>query len=206
MPETPSPAVPAGNEASLLVAMGAIERRVVEGLLERRPTSQDMMRDLFNRRTLGERVSDALAAFGGSWTFVIAFLVVLTGWMLLNTWLFRTRGQAFDPYPYILLNLVLSTLAALQAPVILMSQNRSAERDRRQAQHDYEVNLRAELEVRMLHEKLDALRETQWGELVQQQRQQIEILERLVRERDGSAAPPPTPRGRSDLEEVQGPE
>ena len=192
MPETPSPTVPAGNEASLLVAMGAIERRVVEGLLQRRPTTQDTTSDVFDRRTFGERVSDRLAAFGGSWTFVIAFGLLLAAWMLINTWLLRARGRAFDPYPFILLNLVLSTIAAMQAPVILMSQNRSAERDRRQARHDYEVNLRAELEVRMLHEKLDTLLETQWGDLVQQQRRQLELLEQLLRGRDGGAPPSTT--------------
>jgi uncharacterized membrane protein len=190
MPETPTPTLPGGNEASLLVAMGALERRVVEGLLQRRPTAEDSLRQVFDRRTFGERVSDGLAAFGGSWTFVIAFVALLAAWMLVNTWLLHARGRAFDPYPFILLNLVLSTVAALQAPVILMSQNRSAARDRRQAQHDYEVNLRAELEVRMLHEKLDELREAQWGELVRQQREQLALLERLLG-RDG-AAPPST--------------
>ena len=106
-------------------------------------------------RTRGERIADRVASFGGSWTFIILFLVVLIAWMLLNTFILLER--AFDPYPYILLNLVLSCLASLQAPVILMSQNRQAKRDRERAEEDYEVNLKAELEIKALHEKIERL-------------------------------------------------
>jgi CRP/FNR family cyclic AMP-dependent transcriptional regulator len=104
------------------------------------------------RLTLGNRIADRVAAFGGSWTFIIAFGVVLCAWMALNVYL---ATHAFDPYPFILLNLVLSTLAALQAPVIMMSQNRQAAKDRLKADLDYEVNLKAELEVAQLHNKLE---------------------------------------------------
>jgi len=106
-------------------------------------------------RTRGERLADQVAAFGGSWTFIGLFGVVLVAWMALNTWMLAER--AFDPYPYILLNLMLSCLASLQAPVILMSQNRQAARDRQRAEEDYEINLKAELEIKALHEKIDRL-------------------------------------------------
>ena len=107
--------------------------------------------------TFGERLADRTAAVGGSWGFIIAFGVVLFGWMLLNSELLGQVGKAFDPYPYIFLNLMLSTLAAIQAPIILMSQNRQAQKDRVAASHDFEVNLRAELEIMHLHRKIDSL-------------------------------------------------
>lgn len=105
--------------------------------------------------TAGERIADKVASFGGSWTFIILFCGVILAWIALNTWVLFTR--AFDPYPYILLNLFLSCVAALQAPVILMSQNREAARDRQRAEEDYEVNLKAELEIKALHEKIELL-------------------------------------------------
>lgn len=103
--------------------------------------------------SLGDRIADKIALFGGSWTFIITFFVVLMSWIGLNTVLLLNKK--FDAYPFILLNLVLSCLAAIQAPIILMSQNRQSDRDRKQAWHDYEVNLKAEMEVRHLHEKVD---------------------------------------------------
>jgi uncharacterized membrane protein len=131
-------------------------------------------------RTFGERVADAVAAFGGSWTFIFLFAFVIGGWVILNSYILYRAGETFDPYPYILLNLFLSMLAAVQAPVILMSQNRQAAKDRLTAEHDYEVNLKAELEVRLLHEKLDELREQKWIELVEMQQRQLRMLERLL--------------------------
>jgi uncharacterized membrane protein len=130
--------------------------------------------------TVGQRVADRVAQFGGSWPFIGAFGVVLVWWMVLNSVVLANRP--FDPYPYILLNLVLSTLAALQAPVIMMSQNRQAEKDRLQAQQDYEINLMAEFEIRDLHDKLDALRYKQWHELWHMQQRQLELLEHLHKE------------------------
>ncbi|HET8948543.1 MAG TPA: DUF1003 domain-containing protein [Candidatus Polarisedimenticolia bacterium] len=106
-------------------------------------------------RAFGERVADKVASFGGSWTFIIIFCATLLAWIGLNSWILVER--AYDPYPYILLNLLLSCLASLQAPVILMSQNRQAARDRQRAEEDYEVNLKAELEIKALHEKIDQL-------------------------------------------------
>jgi len=122
-----------------------------------------------------ERLADKVAAVGGSWGFIFAFAAVLFGWMGLNL-LLMTQKAAFDPYPFIFLNLILSMLAAVQAPVILMSQNRQASRDRQAAEHDYIVNLRAELEIMRLHDKLDAVREQ---ELMEMSRCNNEILELL---------------------------
>jgi uncharacterized membrane protein len=142
--------------------------------------SHNTDREFREARTYGERLSDRMAALGGSWGFIIAFLLLLAAWVVLNTAILGPRREAFDPYPYILLNLFLSTLAALQAPVILMSQNRQASRDRLEAKHDYEVNLKAELEVRLLHDKIDLLRDKQFSELVQMEQDQLQKLERLL--------------------------
>ena len=128
----------------------------------------------------GQKAADAVAAFGGSWTFVGLFAAVMLVWVGLNAWLLAQRGSTFDPYPFILLNLFLSMLAAIQAPVILMSQNRQAQKDRYSAEHDYEVNLKAELEIMLLHDKLDALRETQWAALVETQKEQLAALATLL--------------------------
>ena len=107
-----------------------------------------------------------MAKFGGSWAFIMLFAAVLVCWVVLNSYILINYNKAFDPYPYILLNLFLSMLASIQAPVILMSQNRQGEKDRLNAEHDYEVNLKAELEIMLLHEKVDLLREGQWSELL----------------------------------------
>jgi uncharacterized membrane protein len=171
------------------------ERRVIQAVLKRVTLSHGTDGEFQEARTYGERLSDRIAALGGSWGFIITFLIVLAAWVVLNTALLGPRREAFDPYPYILLNLFLSMLAALQAPVILMSQNRQAARDRLQAQHDYEVNLKAELEVRLLHEKIDLFRDTQFAELVRMQQDQIQKLERLLA---ASLAEPP-----SDLRETR---
>jgi uncharacterized membrane protein len=130
--------------------------------------------------TPGQRAADAVAKFGGSWTFITLFGVVLVAWVILNSVILSRYSQAFDPYPYILLNLFLSMLASIQAPIILMSQNRQAEKDRINAEHDYEVNLKAELEIMLLHEKVDLLREGQWGELLAIQKEQIRLLTHLI--------------------------
>lgn len=156
------------------------EKRVVEALVRRGQISRNVRRDIHDRRTFGEKVADAVAAFGGSWTFIIIFGAVLIGWVILNSFILFNKG--FDPYPYILLNLFLSMLAAIQAPIIMMSQNRQEAKDRQTAENDYEINLKAELEVRSIHEKLDELREIRWAELVEMQQQQIRLLEKLLRE------------------------
>lgn len=129
--------------------------------------------------TRGMRAADAVAKFGGSWTFVGLFAAVMFGWVVVNGYLLAHRGSTFDPYPYILLNLFLSMLAAIQAPIILMSQNRQSQKDRITAEHDYEVNLKAELEIMLLHEKIDALRLHQWDELLALQKDQLALLTAL---------------------------
>ena len=137
-------------------ALSPAERRVLERI-HKRETTQDIGVVHNDKATFGERLSDHVAAVGGSWGFIIAFAVVLFGWMFLNSQILNRMGMAFDPYPFIFLNLLLSTLAAVQAPIIMMSQNRQADKDRAAASHDYEVNLRAELEILRLHEKVNHL-------------------------------------------------
>ncbi|MFZ0052239.1 MAG: DUF1003 domain-containing protein [Desulfobaccales bacterium] len=127
--------------------------------------------------TIGERMSDRLADFGGSWTFITLFAIVCVAWMAINTAVLM--ATAFDPYPYILLNLVLSCLAAIQAPVILMSQNRQEAKDRLRSEHDYEINLKAEIEIRKLHEKMDHLLMHQWQRLLDIQQLQVNQMEEI---------------------------
>ena len=131
------------------------ETNVLRKIQMRMPIAQDAADVADKEATFADRLADRVAAVGGSWRFIIAFAFVLFGWMLLNSDILSHWGVAFDPYPYIFLNLMLSTLAAIQAPVIMMSQNRQAAKDRFAARLDYEVNLRAELEILRLHEKLD---------------------------------------------------
>ena len=159
-----------------------VERRVVQHLGERRHISRDTNLEFEQKLTLGQRLADRVAAFGGSWTFIIIFAAILLSWVLLNTLILARYSAPFDPYPYILLNLFLSMLAAVQAPVILMSQNRQGVKDRLDAAHDYEVNLKAELEILSLHEKLDELREMKWSELITMQQEQLRLLTQLMKE------------------------
>ena len=121
-----------------------------------------------------------MAKFGGSWAFITLFGITLVCWVILNSLILVNYNKAFDPYPYILLNLFLSMLASIQAPIILMSQNRQSEKDRLNAEHDYEVNLKAELEIMLLHEKVDLLREGQWSELIAIQKEQLRLLGNLI--------------------------
>jgi uncharacterized membrane protein len=133
--------------------LGEIEKRVLAKAHERKIISTDINAALQAETSTGERLADSIARVGGSWSFIVAFLLFLVFWCIVNTVVLFTR--AFDPYPFIFLNLVLSMLAAIQAPIIMMSQNRQAERDRFEAAKDYEVNLKAELEVLSLHQKID---------------------------------------------------
>lgn len=159
------------------------ERRVLERLRERSHVSRNTHEEFEAELTLGERLADRIAVFGGSWTFILIFLGILLFWIVLNTAVLARLGTPFDPYPYVFLNLILSMLAALQAPVIMMSQNRYAAKDRRAAAHDYEVNLKSELEILALHRKIDTLREQQWLELVGMQEEQIRLLTLLAEAR-----------------------
>lgn len=140
---------------------GPLESRVLQSTLERTTITRDTNKAIAFHSTYGDRLADSIARIGGSWTFILGFLAFLVVWTVGNVWLL-TR-DAFDPYPFIFLNLVLSMLAAIQAPVIMMSQNRQTERDRIDAAHDYEVNLKAEIEIMALHEKLDEIRH---GEII----------------------------------------
>ncbi len=140
------------------------EKAVIERAVKRLAVSRNVNPEIQQSKTFGQRLADEVARVGGSWGFIIGFGVFIAVWMLVNTWLVIVR--AFDPYPFIFLNLMLSLLAAVQAPVILMSQNRAALRDRLVAAHDYEVNLKAEIEIAALHEKLDQIRSQELARLI----------------------------------------
>ncbi len=140
------------------------EKRVIEKAVKRLAVSRNINLQMEEELTFGQRLADQVAAVGGSWAFIIGFGLVILGWVAINSVVLMSN--AFDPYPYILLNLMLSMLASIQAPVILMSQNRSALHDRLMATHDYEVNLKAEIEIAALHEKLDAIRTTELATLI----------------------------------------
>jgi uncharacterized membrane protein len=156
-----------------------LEREVVDSLARHDTLSSNVEEEFQQQLTLGQRTADRVAGFGGSWPFIILFGVIIIVWMAVNS-LILVRG-AFDPYPYILLNLVLSCLAALQAPVIMMSQNRQEARDRLHAESDYQVNLKAELEIRQIHEKLDFMLQRQWERLMEIQQIQIELMHEMTR-------------------------
>ncbi len=159
--------------------LSELEKEVVESLAREETISRDVETTWDHRRTPGERVADTVADFGGSWTFIGIFFAVLVVWMGFNVWV--AARQVFDPYPFILLNLVLSCLAAIQAPIIMMSQNRQEAKDRLRSENDFRVNLKAELEIRHLHEKIDHLLNRQWERLAEIQQIQLEILQDLGR-------------------------
>lgn len=166
---------------SLLVAekgeLTALENEVLENLKQHEILSRDPDEDLQSGLTLGQRLADHIASFGGSWRFISLFALIMFVWISINTIVLVARP--FDPYPFILLNLFLSCLAAIQAPVIMMSQNRQESRDRMHAKLDYQVNLKAELEIRHLHQKLDHLLTHQWERLVEIQEIQMELINEL---------------------------
>jgi uncharacterized membrane protein len=155
-------------------ALTPIQRSVIDLIATEAPTGANPAFRLDDRR-FGDRLADKVAAIGGSWGFIIGFGIVLFAWMFLNSVL-KPLGMAFDAYPFIFLNLMLSTLAAIQAPVIMMSQNRQGIKDREAAEHDYVVNLRAELEIMHLHDKLDALRGSELEQLIRCQNETLELL------------------------------
>jgi uncharacterized membrane protein len=157
--------------------LGDLERAIFASLIHRKPVTKNVNDVHASELTFGERVADRVASFGGSWTFIFLFLGIMVVWMTWNV-LSRTVDR-FDPYPFILLNLALSCLAALQAPVIMMSQNRAADKDRANAQADYEINLKAEMEVMALHAKIDELRAQQVNELLELHKRQLTLIEQL---------------------------
>jgi uncharacterized membrane protein len=152
---------------------------VAESIAAQDTVTEDVDHDFDVRRTLAERVSDHLAAFGGSWTFILWFIAALALWIAFNQAV--PAQDQFDPYPYILLNLILSCVAALQAPIIMMSQKRQEAKDRMRSQNDYQVNLKAELEIRHLHEKIDHLLSRQWQRLAEIQQMQLEAMQDMAR-------------------------
>ena len=154
-----------------------INQEMLEQLKNKQIISQNLNTTINQKATFGQKSADAIAKFGGSWPFIFLFVVILGSWILLNTLHFF--GLSFDRYPFILLNLVLSCLAAIQAPIIMMSQNRQATRDRIAADHDYQTNLKAELEISLLHEKIDYLMSQQWQQMLELQQLQIELLTQL---------------------------
>lgn len=141
-------------------------KKEIESILE--------LEETVDNRNLGQRVADKVAAFGGSWTFIISFFIFLLLWIFTNVYFLTNKG--FDPYPFILLNLILSCIAALQAPIIMMSQNRQEEKDRERAKKDFQINLKAEKEIRILQDKLDHILKHQHEEMLQIQKQQLELL------------------------------
>lgn len=155
-------------------------KKVARHITERKHISRNTVKEFDATTTFGQRAADAVARFGGSWSFIMLFAATLIFWVVLNSYILVNYDKTFDPYPYILLNLFLSMLASIQAPIILMSQNRQGEKDRLNAEHDYEVNLKAELEIMLLHEKIDLLREGQWTELIAIQKEQLRLLGNLI--------------------------
>jgi uncharacterized membrane protein len=154
-----------------------LETEVVKAIDSDELLSENIENQLREKLTLGQRVADRIAVFGGSWTFIISFFSFIVGWVGLNIFILASRP--FDPYPFILLNLLLSCLAAIQAPIIMMSQNRQEQKDRQRSEHDYKINLKAELEIRLLHEKIDHLIVHQNKRLLEIQELQLDYLEEL---------------------------
>jgi uncharacterized membrane protein len=161
--------------------LSVLDQEVIESLEQHEILSSDIEKQFEKKLTFGERLSDRIAEFGGSWKFLITFGAVIVVWIGVNAVLLATRS--FDPYPFILLNLILSCLAAVQAPVIMMSQNRAEGRDRLRSENDYKVNLKAELEIRHLHEKIDHLLRRQYNRLFEIQQIQVELLEEISRQK-----------------------
>lgn len=174
---------PAPKNDTPHTALSTLEKRMLHFMRSGKPVSRDVNREFIESASLGDQLADRVARFGGSWGFIGLFGIVLVGWIVLNSVILARQNEAFDPYPYILLNLCLSMISALQAPVIMMSQNRQGAKDRLDAAHDYEVNLKSEYEIATLHDKVDQLREQQWQALVAMQQEQIRLLTLLLEQR-----------------------
>lgn len=157
-----------------------IDRDVMEVFKNNSILSENIQDEIEAELTLGQRLADKVAAFGGSWTFIITFFSFILIWMFINIWFLATKP--FDPFPFILLNLILSCLAAIQAPIIMMSQNRQEQKDRQRGEHDYKINLKAELEIKLLSEKIDHLLAHQNKKLLEIQEVQTDYLEDLMKE------------------------
>ncbi len=160
--------------------LNSLETEVVEAVSSSRILSENIEDDMEEKLTFGQRVADHIATFGGSWPFIISFFCFLLTWIAINVWFLSHK--AFDPYPFILLNLILSCLAAIQAPIIMMSQNRQEHKDRIRSEHDYKINLKAELEIKLLHEKVDHLLIHQNKRLMEIQQIQGDYLEDILKQ------------------------
>lgn len=168
-----------GMLASELGELDALEQEVVRSISENKILSEHVDEAYEETFTFGERVADMIAEFGGSWKFIIFFFSFIVGWISLNV--FWLHNESYDPYPFILLNLLLSCLAAIQAPIIMMSQNRQEAKDRRRSEQDYKVNLKAELEIQLLHKKIDHVLVHQSKRLLEIERVQVEIMEAVLK-------------------------
>lgn len=160
--------------------LAVIDQDVMEAIKNNSILSENIQDEIEAELTFAQKIADKVAAFGGSWTFIISFFTFILIWMLINIWFLSTKP--FDPYPFILLNLILSCLAAIQAPIIMMSQNRQEQKDRQRGEHDYKINLKAELEIKLLSEKIDHLLVHQNKKLLEIQEVQIDYLEDLMKE------------------------
>ncbi len=160
--------------------IAAIDKDVMEAIKNNSILSENIQDEIEADLTFGQKLADNVAAFGGSWTFIITFFSFILIWMIINIWFLATRP--FDPFPFILLNLILSCLAAIQAPIIMMSQNRQEQKDRQRSEHDYKINLKAELEIKLLSEKIDHLLAHQNKKLLEIQEIQTDYLEDLMKE------------------------
>jgi uncharacterized membrane protein len=165
-----------------LTSLSDREQRVVLLIAKRQHVSRDVNGVMAENQSFGERLADSVAQLGGSWSFILVFTGMLAAWVIVNSVVLANAGGGFDPYPYIFLNLILSMVAALQAPVILMSQNRQAARDRLAASLDYEINLKAEVEIMSLHEKLDRIRSEHLEGVLREQSEKLDELSKVVRE------------------------
>lgn len=159
----------------------SLDNEVAEAFRNNTILSENVDEIYESKLTTGQKISDAIAEFGGSWAFITSFFAFMLLWIGLNIWLLSSK--AFDPYPFILLNLILSCLASIQAPIIMMSQNRKEQKDRQRNEHDYKVNLKAEMEIKLLHEKLDYLIVHQYQRLMEMQQIQADYLDELMRKR-----------------------
>jgi uncharacterized membrane protein len=161
--------------------ISVLDQEVIQSLKDQEILSENINKEFDEKFTLGQRAADKVADFGGSWVFIGIFAFVLVTWIIINS--LAIISKPFDPFPYILLNLVLSCLAAIQAPIIMMSQNRQESKDRLRSEHDYRINLKAELEIRHLHEKIDLLLKHQWQKLLEIQQIQVSLLEELAQDK-----------------------
>ena len=159
--------------------LALIDRDVMQAIKNNSILSENIEPEIGSKLTTGQKMADKIAQFGGSWIFIIVFFSFLVLWMVVNVWLLFSKP--FDPYPFILLNLILSCLAAIQAPIIMMSQNRQEQKDRQRSEHDYKIDLKAELEIKLLNEKMDHLLVSQNKKLLEIQEVQIDYLEDLLK-------------------------